>query len=341
MNIRRVAIKFILILCLISGIVGLLAYYAAFKPNLRNEKSVYELFIRPDEADIDLGLKLDSIVCDTTTFTQLSRIMNFSRLKPGRYLFKPEMNNFEIINKLKKGVQDPLRVTINNVRDIYQLSAKLGNELLLDSIDFVKLLTDTNTLHGINYTQENILSLFIPNSYEMYWTISGERFLQRMIRENESFWNREKRNEKALAKALSPKEIYTIASIVEKETLLESEKPKIAGVYINRLKSGMKLQADPTVVFALGISGLQRVLLEHLRFESPYNTYIVDGLPPGPICMPSVSTIDSVLNSENIEYLFFCAKPGYDGGHAFSKTLEAHSQNARIYRQWLDKERIR
>ncbi len=341
MSIRKIAIYSLVLLSILFGIIALLSYYAAFKSNLRKERPVYELFVYPNETEINLGMKLDSLLFDTTSFIQLSRIMNLKKLRPGRYVFKPGTNNFAIINKLKRGVQDPVKVTINNVRDIFQLSAKLGDVLLLDSIEFVNLLTDSTVLNEINYTSESILSLFIPNTYEMYWTISSDRFLQRMIQENASFWNKENRKVKAIQKLLSTKDIYTIASIVDKETILESEKPLISEVYINRLNSGMKLQADPTVVYALGLRGIQRVLHEHLRIESPYNTYLVDGLPPGPIWMPEVSTIDSVLNAQKHDYLFFCAKPGYDGSHAFAKTLEGHYQNAKLYRQWLNKEKIR
>lgn len=341
MSIRRVAIYSLVLFSILIAVISLLTYYAAFKENLRNERPFYELYVSPGETDIAMGIKMDSLLCDTTSFIQLSRLMNFTKFKPGRYVFKQGMNNFRIINKLKRGAQDPVNVTINNVRDIYQLSSKLGSELLLDSIDFVNILSDTQVLNKINYNSENILCLFIPDTYQMYWTISPERFIQRMIQENASFWNRDLRNTKALDKGFSNNDIYILASIVEKETIQEEEKALIAGVYINRLHSGMKLQADPTVVFALNLKGIQRVLLEHLKVDSPYNTYVVDGLPPGPICMPSVSTIDSVLNSVKHDYLFFCAKPGYDGGHAFAKTLEGHYQNARVYRQWLDKERIR
>jgi UPF0755 protein len=341
MNIRKITIYLLVVLSFVIGVIAILTYYAAFKHNLKPGKSSYVLLVYPEENEVSLGLKMDSILIDTSSFIHLSKMMNLQRLKPGRYVLKQGMNNFTIINKLKKGVQDPVNVTINNVRDIYQLSGKLDAALMMDSIEFVNLLTDSIGLSKINYTRENILSLFIANTYEMYWTITPDRFLQRMINEHEAFWKKENRRDKANQKSLSFKDIYTIASIVEKETILESEKPAIAGVYINRLKTGMKLQADPTVVFALGFIGLQRVLLEHLKIESPYNTYLYEGLPPGPIYMPSVSTIDSVLNAENHEYIFFCAKPGAEGSHAFAKTLEGHYQNARLYQQWLNRGRIR
>lgn len=341
MNFRKAIAYSLLILSILLGMIGILAYFAAFKSNIKTEKPNYTLLVYPNETDVNLSLKFDSILCNTSSFVQLAGIIKLSRLKPGRYVFKAGMNNFSIVNKLKRGMQDPVKLTINNVRDVYQLSAKLGEVLLPDSIDFIIFLNDSSILNKYNYTSDNILSLFIPNTYEMYWTITPEKFLQRMIFEHESFWNKENRKEKANKMGLNYKEVYALASIVDKETILENEKQIISGVYLNRLKSGMKLQADPTVVYALGIKGIQRVLYEHLRIESPYNTYLVEGLPPGPIWMPSVSTIDSVLNSQNHEYIFFCAKPGFDGSHAFAKTLEGHYQNAKIYRDWLNKVKIR
>lgn len=341
MKFQKVLLYLLLSLSFILGILAVFSYYAAFKPNLKKEKQQYELKVYTNETEVALGLKFDSILLDTSSFVNMAAILNLKQLKPGRYVFNKGMNNIKIINKLKSGAQDPLNITINSIRDIHQLSSKLGDQLMFDSLAFLQVLTDSFKLNELGYTKENILSLFIPNTYEMYWSISPERLMKRMNAEHESFWNKNNRRAKAEQKAISLYDIYTIASIVDKETLLEHEKPIIAEVYINRLKSGMKLQADPTVVFALGSTGLQRVLFEHLKIESPYNTYLVEGLPPGPICMPQTSTIDSVLNATGHEYIFFCAKPGYDGAHSFAKSLEAHSQNARIYRQWLNKERIK
>ncbi|MBK8484175.1 MAG: endolytic transglycosylase MltG [Saprospiraceae bacterium] len=322
------------------GIFAYLSYCAAFNANVRSSSRM-ELYVYPNETDVAIGLKMDSILFDTSSFMHLAKIMKLTKLKPGRYLFKKDDHNFAIINKLRSGAQDAINVTINNVRDIYQLSGKLGAVMMLDSMAFVSLLTDSINLMTLNFTKENILSLFIPNTYQMYWTTSGDRFLQRMLQENKNFWLKENRLQKAAEKSLGASEIYTVASIVEKETINESEKGMIAGVYLNRLKTGMKLQADPTVVFAMGLTGIQRVLLQHLRTESPYNTYLVEGLPPGPIWMPSTATIDSVLNATNHDYIFFCAKPGYDGTHTFAKSLEGHLLNARAYRKWLDSQRIK
>jgi UPF0755 protein len=200
---------------------------------------------------------------------------------------------------------------------------------------------DQEVLSELGYTPENIMSLFIPNTYQVYWNTSPQNLLKRLQVENDAFWAKKNRREKAKSLGLSTQEVYTLASIVEKESLVMDEKPIIAGVYLNRLKKGMLLQADPTVVFAVGDFSIQRVLNKHLAIDSPYNTYKNVGLPPGPICMPSISSIDGVLNAEKHNYIFFCAKPNSGGRHAFANTLAGHNRNAAIYRNWLQANQIR
>ncbi|MBL7820424.1 MAG: endolytic transglycosylase MltG [Saprospiraceae bacterium] len=325
---------------LILSIASLLVYLNAFKSVVKDNQD-QELYIESSVSISSLGMLLDSIVRDTNSINRLAKLLQFKQLKPGHYIIKAGSNNLSIINKLRKGVQEPVTLVLNSIRDCYQLAGKLGNSLMTDSIDFLLMLQDSNLLKKYSYTNENILTAFIANSYQVYWTITPERLLQRMIQENETFWNKENRTQKIAERELTKTDVYIIASIVEKETIVEKEKSDIAGVYINRLKSGMKLQADPTVVFALGLFGIQRVLLEHLKADSPYNTYLVDGLPPGPICMPSITTLDAVIHATQHEYLFFCARPGYDGSHAFAKTLAGHYENAKVYRKWLNSQKIR
>lgn len=325
---------------LILALFGLAIYLNAFKSNVKNNQD-QELFIDATYPVSSFGMILDSVVQDTFLITRLAKWMQIKQLKPGHYILKAGSNNLSLLNKLRKGVQDPVSVVLNSIRDIYQLSGKLGNSLMPDSLEFLTMLQDSILLKKNNYTKDNILTAFIANTYHLYWTTTPERLLQRMIQENQTFWNKENRSQKLLEKALSKTDAYIIASIVEKETNNDIEKSDIAGVYINRLKTGMKLQADPTVVFALGLFGIQRVLLEHLKSDSPYNTYFVEGLPPGPICMPSVTSLDAVINATPHEYLFFCARPGYDGRHAFAKTLAGHYENAKLYRKWLNTQNIR
>jgi len=262
-------------------------------------------------------------------------------IQTGRYEFPPSTNNFKLVRYILKGRQTPIKLTFNNVRTFEELSGELGRQLLLDSTELLQYFLSEQTLQEIGLNKNQVLSLFIPNTYDLYWTISVKDLKEKMIAEHDKFWKKEGRIAKADSLTLSKAEIYTLASIVEKETNFLAERRRLAGVYLNRLSSGMKLQADPTVVFALGQFDLKRVLFEHLRYDNPYNTYMYEGLPPGPICMPSIHAIDAVLNAESHDYLFFCAKIGYAGEHVFTKTLKEHATVANAYREWLNKEGIK
>lgn len=322
-------------------LIALLTYFAAFKPNVCTEHKVYELFIYPQE-NLDSSMeKIDTMLNSPEVFQRLCQVFRVKEFKTGRYLLKPGMNNWTILNKLRAGVQDPVHLAFNSARDLEQLSAKLEKQLMIDSSEILRILKDSSYWSAKGYSPKEVMTAFIPNTYQVYWNISALKLIERLLQERDKFWSKKERISQAEKLNLSPKEIYILSSIVEKETNVSEEKSMIAGVYLNRLSQGMKLQADPTVVFALGLTGLQRVLYDHLKIDSPYNTYLYDGLPPGPICMPSVETLDSVLSYEGHEYLFFCAKPGYDGSHLFAKSLSGHYQNARVYKNWLDKENIR
>lgn len=263
-----------------------------------------------------------------------------SNIKAGRYLLKPGMNSKEIIAKLRIGEQDPLKVTIHSVRTLNNLAGKAAGYFEQDSLAFLTNLLDPSIYEEYNFSRENFLSMFIPNTYEMLWTTTPEAFISRMKREYDKYWN-ETRLTKIEQNQLTPTDAYTIASIVEKETNYDPERPAVAGVYINRLKTGQKLQADPTVVFALGDFNLQRVLFKHLDVDSPYNTYRYSGLPPGPICMPSMSSLEAVVNAENHNYMFFCAKPDNSGTHAFAVTYAEHLKNAAAFSSWLNSRNIK
>ncbi|MBK7226639.1 MAG: endolytic transglycosylase MltG [Saprospiraceae bacterium] len=322
-----------------------LLYWIVFTSNTNFNTKSKEIIITKDLSSDSVVSKLknDSIINNNTSFTIVKSLLKYNdqAVKPGRYLFKSGMSNLDMIRKLRSGNQDPVSITINNVRDTKQLCAKFGQQLMLDSTELFSMLSDTILLDSMGFNRENILSLFIPNTYEMYYTISPRKLIAKFSSEYEKFWSNNNRRAEIQKRNITEAQAYTVASIVEKETIYEAEKKTIAAVYLNRLKTGIKLQADPTVVFALGIFGIQRILFEHLSTNSPYNTYLVNGLPPGPICMPSQTSLDAVINSEEHDFLFFCAKPGYDGSHSFAKNFQAHSQNANEYRKWLDKEKIK
>lgn len=258
-------------------------------------------------------------------------------LKKGRYHWKQNLSLLDLLRKIRSGDQEPINLTISNKNSIEELAAHVAKFIEADSTTIINEIHSLNKVEGKHINSESILSYIIPNTYQFYWNCDAGCFKDRMINEYDQFWT-EIKKKRLQNNGLTPNEAYILASIVEKESHKEKEHKKIAGVYINRLKKGMLLQADPTVVYASGIKGLRRVLLKHLNIDSPYNTYMYSGLPPGPICMPSLSSLDGVVHAENHNFLYFCAKPGYNSEHVFSRTLQEHNRNATAYRRWLNQE---
>ena len=258
-------------------------------------------------------------------------------IKAGRYRIEERMNNRAIARMFKLGLQQPTNLVLaGNIRTLDRLSGIISKQISADSSDIHSVLINTEVMkrHGLNeYTFPGI---FLLNTYEVYWTTTPEDLVARMKREFDRFWNQE-RISKAEQLGLTPMEVTTLASIVAEESTIPSEHPVIAGVYINRLKRGMLLQADPTVKFALNDPSIRRILFRHLEIDSPYNTYKRPGLPPGPITLPSPAIIDAVLNYTRHNYLYFCANPSLDGSHAFASTLSEHNKNARAYHQAINK----
>ena len=259
--------------------------------------------------------------------------------KSGRYVLKKGMTYSSLINMLRSGRQTPVNVTFNNIRTLDRLAGNISKRLEPDSIALVNTFTNDSIIASYGYVPETFISMFIPNTYEFYWNTSPTRFLERMKKESDKFWS--SRNDAVSKTGLSKEEVMTLASIVYEETKLKSEMARIAGVYMNRLRKNMPLQADPTVKFAVGDFSLKRVLNKHLKVDSPYNTYINLGLPPGPICMPSIDAINAVLNYEHHDYLYFCAKADLSGSHAFAKTLSEHNRNAQAYYNAINRLGIR
>ena len=251
------------------------------------------------------------------------------------------MNIIELVRMLKIGVQTPVNVTINNVKTPQMLAGKLSRQIMADSAAIAKVITDEALAKKLGFSSPlTMFSMFIPNTYEFYWTVTPEDFVERMRKEYKRFWS-ESRDAKRKRSGLSRTEVMTLASIVYEETRKVDEMPRIAGVYLNRIKQGIPLQADPTIKYALQDFGLRRILYRHLKYPSPYNTYINRGLPPSPICMPSIDAIDAVLNFEKHDYIFFCARPTFDGYHNFARTLKEHNANARAYQAELNKRKIK
>lgn len=319
-----------------------IGYYFLYAPNIKTEK--FELFIHDNSnyTKVKQELISNNVISNVTTFDMVAGLMNYKKedVPSGRFIIERGMSNRQLITKLRAGDQDPIQLTFNNVRNIQELAGLLSKYLSSDSLSLYNAFIDPSKLQEFGLNPETAMTLFIPNTYEVFWNVSAEKLIKRMKKENDEFWNAN-RIQKAKQINLTKEQVYTLASIVEKESNNEKERPTIAGVYLNRLRIGDKLRADPTVVFAIGDFELRRVLFEHLNFDSPYNTYMYAGLPPGPIYMPSKNSIDAVLNYEKHEYLFFCAKPGYDSEHSFAKTAEQHQRNANIYHVWLEKEGIK
>lgn len=260
--------------------------------------------------------------------------------KPGHYVLRPGMSVIEVARMLKLGTQTPVRVTINNVRIPAQLAQKLARQVDADSAAVMQALTSKELAAEVGFDSVTLFSMFVPDSYEFYWTVTPEEFVKRMKREYDRFWTPE-RDAKRKRSGLSRLEVMTLASIVYEETRKTDEMPRIAGVYVNRLRKGIPLQADPTVKYAMQDFGLRRILYKHLKYPSPYNTYINKGLPPSPICMPGKNAIDAVLDFEKHDYIFFCARPTFDGYHNFAWTLREHNANARAYSAELNRRKIK
>jgi UPF0755 protein len=260
-------------------------------------------------------------------------------VKPGRYLISNDMSYVGLINHLRSGTQAPVNVTFNNIRTLNDLAGRIGGQIDADSTEIITFLSDPGNYSKDGFTREDVVSVFIPNTYQLLWNTSAEELYSRMLKEYKKFWN-EERLSKAKEKNLSPAEVSILASIVDDEVAKVVEKPRIAGVYLNRLKRGIALQACPTIKFAMNDFTITRVLKVHLQFDSPYNTYIHRGFPPGPIGCPTIEGIDAVLNAEKHDYLFFAAKADFSGYHNFSKTLAEHNRYAAEYQRELNKRKI-
>jgi UPF0755 protein len=340
----KVIIYTFLILTTLAVIIGYQLYKAFLKPNtwVKDEKSA-TLYIPSGSNFNDLKLSLyeKGIVINRLTFEWMAKRKNLeNNIHPGKYVINDGMTNPELIDLLRSGRQTPVKITFNNIRTRENFAQRISRDIEPDSAEIIGLLYDDDYLGIFGFSSETILTMFIPDTYEVYWNISSKELMDRLYMEYNKFWN-EGRRQKAEQIGLTPAQVSILASIVEKETNQNDEKERMAGVYLNRLQKNWMLQADPTVVYAVGDFTIKRVLNIHKEIDSPYNTYKNYGLPPGPICLPSVSSIDGVLNREIHNYMFFCAKDDFSGYHAFAETHTQHNINANKYRQALDRENIK
>jgi UPF0755 protein len=338
--------KILLSLFLLAvAVAGFLYYTLLVKPAVpdNGQTVVIEIPSGSDFATVIDSLRAKGVASDQTLFRQLAARMAYVRdpMRSGRYELEPGWSYVQLIRHLRAGKQQSVDVVLTTEREPMNVAAKAARFLEADSLAFVSLFQNEAYLDSIGYSSETLQSLFIPNTYRMYWNTTPREFVARMIREHKLFWEREDRTAKAERVGMRPAEVYTLASIIEKETQRNEEKQRMAGVYLNRLEIGMPLQADPTAVFATRDFGVKRVLDYHTQFDSPYNTYRYAGLPPGPITMSSISSIDAVLNREQHDYLYFCARGDGSGFHNFAETLAGHGRNIAIYVANLKKRGLR
>jgi len=337
---KKAAIIIAAIVILIAGYFALNVYQLYFAPNISENQKFLYIKTNSSYDDLIAEIKKKDILNNVSSFASAAGKMNLPQnLKPGRYRLKKGMNNRTLINLIKAGNQEPVKLKFQNIRKKENFAAYLANNLEADSLSFINLLDSSALITKYGFNQDNIYTMFIPNTYEMYWNISPVDFFERMHKEYEKFWTTE-RKEKAASLNLSPSQVYTLASIVDAEALFDKEMPIIAGLYLNRLNKGILLQADPTVIFANNDFTVKRVTGKLLQVQSPYNTYKFAGLPPGPIMMPSINAIDAVLNRNQNNYIYMCAKEDFSGYHNFAETKEQHEINAKKYREALNKRNI-
>ena len=296
------------------------------------------------------GMTSDSVLATITNDYQMAselawcmhcQYMHYEHPKPGHYRFAAEISNRELIRRLLLGEQNPIKLSFTQaIRTREQLAAHMGKKLMLDSAEVIDRLNDKEYMAHFGLNPETAVCLFIPNTYEVYWTMTADQLFTRMHKEYQRFWN-EERMAKAKKQGLTPVEVATIASIIASETNKSFEYPTIASIYINRLRKGIALQACPTVIFAVGDFSLRRVLKRHLAIDSPYNTYKYRGLPPGPIRLARPEVIDAVLNAPKTDYLYMCANPDFSGTHVFSSSYSKHSAVAREYQRELNKRKLK
>jgi UPF0755 protein len=338
----RIILLFLLVVLGIGGFYAWRMYGHLFGPGPEFEGGDRIVLI-PTGSGFDQvidSLKAQGLLVDEQSFRLLAERKKYAtKVKPGRYRIGSGVSLNELINNLRSGDQDPVRITFTNIRTLPELAGKVSKYIEADSLELIQAMRDPSTVDRLGFRPETMISLFIPNTYEFWWTATPEEFLERMAKEYKRFWTDE-RKAKAKAVNLSQAEVATLASIVQAETAKPDEAPVIAGVYLNRLRIGMPLQADPTLKFALGMDSLSRILTEDLKVASPYNTYTNAGLPPGPINMPEPRYIDAVLNPDKNGYLYFCARETLDGYSNFAKTYEQHLVNARRYQRALNERGI-
>ena len=344
-------IKKILIAIAVLGLIALsvFSYYiytSIFSSNTSFSEDQAVVYIPSNSEYAAVLDSLKPFVKDLESFNAVASKKGYpSKIKGGRFVLDKNMNNNELVNALRSR-NNPINVNFNNQERLENLAGRVSTQIEADSASLISAFKDDEFLSANNFTEAQALAMYIPNQYEFFWNTSAEEFRTRMKKEYDRFWT-EERKQKAEALNLTPNEVTVIASIVQKETAKVDERPKVAGVYLNRIKNDWKLDADPTVIYAIKQESqkfdtiIRRVLYKDLTLDSPYNTYLYKELPPGPIAMPDISSIDAVLNSEDHDYFYFVADVQNMGYHKFAKSLAEHNRNKQEYVRWINKQGVR
>ncbi len=343
MSIKKIIVVVVLLIGAVGVSIGYSYYNKIYKGNISENGFLYI----PSNATFDeTTALLKTFLKDSDSFNWVAEQKNYpNKIKAGKYKLTKGMSNNELVNLLRSGNQTPVKVSFNNQDTLEKLSGRIAEQIEADSVAILKAITDPSFLEKHELTKANVLGIFVPNSYEFFWNTSAQKFRDRFIKEFDTFWNAD-RIAKAKKLNFTKHEVITLASIVQKETAQASERPLVAGLYLNRIRDGWPLGADPTIIFALKQKYGQdkvykRVLNKDLKIDSPYNTYTNRGLPPTLISMPDISSIDAVLNDKRHDYYYMCASVTKLGYHEFAKTLEQHNVNANKYHRWISKQGIK
>lgn len=341
---KKVIIAILLLILIVGGAGGYYAYKTIYQSNVNLGEKKSEIIYIPTGSTFDDVIRIlgeNNILKNRSTFELLAERKKYKNaVKPGKYRVLAKMSNNALINLLRAGIQEPIKINFNGLHTVDELMDRVGRRIEADSASLHHAIKDNGYLSRYGFNTGNIQALFIPNTYEFYWNTSVDEFFERIAKEYRFFWN-EERKKNASAIGFTQIEVATLASIVQGEQCCDNEEKRIiAGLYINRLKDEMPLQSDPTVIFALGDFSIQRLSHEQTRVNSPYNTYVNKGLPPGPIGFAQPSSIDAVLNYEKNEYIYMCAKEDLSGRHYFAKSYDQHCIYAKKYRDALNAKNI-
>ena len=345
MYIKKIVLTIVLMGLVVVGAFAYMVYNAFFTPNTAFNNELATIYIPSNASFEDVKQMVKPLLEDVSSFETVAERKNYSsNVKGGKYAIKKGMNNNEIINTLRSQ-NIPVKVSFNNQETLANLAGRISTQIEADSASLIKAFNDSEFIKSEALDEDTKQVIYLPNSYEFFWNTPAEDFRNRMLKEYKRFWN-EERLQKASSRDLDPLQVISLAAIVHKETAKIEERPRVAGLYLNRLKKNMLLQADPTVIYAIKKhtgnydTVIKRVLYKDLELDSPYNTYKYAGIPPGPITMPDISAIDAVLNAENHDYLYMVANVENFGYHKFAKSLAQHNRNKVQYVRWINKQRI-